>query len=187
MVGPIKISGGGNGRLLHLRKKKLGTLIAGENGMDNEQLDPSPWFEMFKSVRFFFFSPLTQYIARCQGGLSTGSLPVQRSAIIPRYCCARLQTQGPVVSWQGWMWKHWVTGKHLSRAIGYWWNTTLHSWLVRNQRVHKAETTEEWLQIATNTISVNLLCTLCSRESSTLVLQNSLAAVLLICSPPSFH
>lgn len=98
MVGPIKISGGGNGRLLHLMRKKLGTLIAGENGMDNEQLDPSPWFEMFKSVIFPPPPPLTQYITRCQGGLSTGSLPAQRSAIIPRYCCARVQTQGPVVS-----------------------------------------------------------------------------------------
>lgn len=70
--------------------------------MDNEQPDPSAWFGVFKSVRLIFFFSLNSarhsLAAFAMGGLSSGSLPAQRGAIIPRYCGVRVQAQGPVVS-----------------------------------------------------------------------------------------
>lgn len=84
-----------------LEKNKLGTLIAGGNRMGNEQLDPSPQFGPFRSVRSNFppelSASLAVYIHR--GGLSTGSLPARCSATIPRYCPVRVQTPAAAVSW----------------------------------------------------------------------------------------
>lgn len=83
-----------------LEKNKLGTLIVGGNRMNNKQLDPSPQFGPFRSVRLIFPPELSASLAVCihRGGLSTGSLPAQCSAIIPRYCPARVQTPGSAVS-----------------------------------------------------------------------------------------
>lgn len=89
-------------RAATLEKRKLGTLIVGESRMNNEQPDPTPWFGTFKSVRlivfFFFLNTPSLAVYICQGRTATGSFPVQRGAIIPRYCCARMQTQGALVS-----------------------------------------------------------------------------------------
>lgn len=51
-------------RAATLEKRKLGTLIVGESRMNNEQPDPSPWFDTFKSVRLivFFFSLIHHHL-----------------------------------------------------------------------------------------------------------------------------